>query len=383
MSLLNDVMRDLQTRGVPGMPPLAGLQPVADLPQPGQRRNLMLPLLAALSVAVALLLWGPGSDTGWVATIARIAGVETSRPQTVLEPETIEASEVEPLVLATGNDLRELFGIESVGIDRPVPQTLFTANPSVAANSRIIVESPATDSFKAVDAPQVQSQAAAELPAAATPPAAELPTPANATEQTTILRREPGPEDVGGIVMRAKRAMRSHDLFVAERLFREALAIDASDVTTWTYLYTVLVRSSRLGAAEQALQQGLKSAYQPAALAKLYAGTLVDRGDRQSAVSVLETHRPAPASDTEYDALLAALQQQTGKYAHAGEIYRQLLTIDPDSSAWLIGLAMSNDSLGNRPEALTGFERALESGSLKSPLDRYAQRRIAELQAHD
>ncbi len=177
--------------------------------------------------------------------------------------------------------------------------------------------------------------------------------------------------------------MRGDDLLSAERLFREALTIDPGDGAVWSYLYSVLVRASKPAAAEQALRRGLISAKQPAPLAKLYARLLLDHGEKDAAVGILQTHRPVGASDSEYDAFLAALLQQLGQYAEAGEIYRKLLTVEPDSGSWWIGLAMSSDSIGNRPDALSAFQRALQTDSLKTPLARYARRRAAELQAYD
>ena len=55
----------------------------------------------------------------------------------------------------------------------------------------------------------------------------------------------------------------------------------------------------------------------------------------------------------------------------------------PGTGSWWIGLAISYESLGNRPDALSAFQRALRTESLKIPLARYARRRTAELQAND
>lgn len=181
----------------------------------------------------------------------------------------------------------------------------------------------------------------------------------------------------------ALAAMRSNELYTAERLFRDALAVDSGDSAIWSYLYGVLVRAARTGAAEQALRQGLVLAKEPAALAKLYARMLLDRGDKDAAIVVLKNHRPTPASDTEYDAFLGALLQQRGQYAEAGSVYENLLTAEPNSGSAWIGLAMSHDSLGNRADALSAFESALRTGSLKPPLARYARRRTEELMAYD
>ncbi len=51
MSLLNNMLRDLQNRGALGVEPLTGLEAVAEFPTQNRRRALILPALAALAVA--------------------------------------------------------------------------------------------------------------------------------------------------------------------------------------------------------------------------------------------------------------------------------------------------------------------------------------------
>jgi Flp pilus assembly protein TadD len=182
---------------------------------------------------------------------------------------------------------------------------------------------------------------------------------------------------------RGLAAMRANDLRTAEHLFREAVAADSGDSVFWSYLYSVLVRASKPAAAERTLQRGLISAEEPTTLAKLYARMLLDRGEKDAAASILQTHRPLPASDIEYDAFLAALLQQLGQYTEAGDIYRKLLTVEPSTGSLWIGLAISHESVGDRPDALSAFQRALRAESLKEPLARHARQRIAELQSHD
>ena len=134
--------------------------------------------------------------------------------------------------------------------------------------------------------------------------------------------------------------------------------------------------------AANTLFSGLVAAEEPAPLAKLYARMLLDRGEKQAAISMLQNHRPA-MTDTEYDAFLAAMLQQQGRFAEAGTIYRQLLDSNQNLGSWWIGLAMSSDSLGDRADAMAAFQRALRADALKPALAMYARRRIAELQAND
>ena len=378
MSLLNDVLRDLQTRGVFGVPPLTGLEPVADASTQHRRRTLLLSALAALSIASAIVLWRPVADQAWVLSFARIMADATSQPQSVSQTDAKTSPQAEPALAATGDDLRKLFAFDSSTTSSPAPRDDYVADPS--ADSPAAVESPAVvESPAAVESqPAVESQAAAASPVTVESPAALEP-----AATTTILRRKSGTEATAATVARGLKAMGGNDLRTAEHLFREALVADSGDAATWSYLYSVLVRASQPAAAERALQRGMASARQPAALAKLYARMLLDRAEKDAALSILQAHRPRAAADAEYDAFLAALLQQLGHYGEAGEIYRTLLTVEPGSGSGWIGLAMSHDSLGNRADALSAFERALGTGSLKTPLARYARRRSAELKSYD
>lgn len=371
MSLLNDVLRDLQTRGVFGMPPLTGLAPVAAASTQHRRRALLLPALAALSITLAIVWWRPAADGQWLPSFARIMADVTTQPQSGSRTDAITSPQAESARAATGDDLRKLFAVDKSGQASPAPHDNYIAETATA--------SPATAKLPVTTAtPAAVTTAVSESPVAAKSPVAVAPAPT-----TTILRRKTGAEATAATVARGLKAMGGNDLRTAEHLFREALDADSGDAATWGYLYSVLVRASRLAAAEQALQQGLLSARQPAALAKLHARMLLDRGEKNIALSILQAHRPKATADAEYDAFLAALLQQLGRYAQAGEIYRTLLTVEPGSGSGWIGLAMSHDSLGNRTDALSAFERALGTGSLKTPLARYARRRSAELKSYD
>ena len=397
MSLLNDVLRDLQTRGVFGVPPLAGLQPVTDVPTQHRKRVLLLPVLAGVFVASAIVMWRPVADGTLFPSIARILPGASGQPHSATQAasqtgEGTVAQAEPPAVAATGDDLRDLFTVDDSNQSSPVPHTEIGADsaadspPASAisaqlpqlADSRELVEAPASTASPAAPDTPPDTTSAAMLES---PPPTASPAPAKTDNATSIMRHEPGADDVEGIIARALKAMRSNDLFTAEGMFREALVLESGDVDIWSYLYTVLIKTSRPAAAEQVLQQGLINADEPAALAKLYARMLLDRGEKDAAISILRTHRPPAAADIEYDSFLAALLQQQGQYAEAGDIYKALLTVDPGSGSTWIGLAMSNDSLGNREDALAAFKRALTTGSLKPPLARYARRRSTELKA--
>ena len=336
MSLLNDVLRDLQSRGAPEPRPLDGLEPVATVKS---RPGLPLWPLAIAALAVVVFAW-------------------------------------RPVTLAFAND-RPQAPTDTVATDLPAA----TAPPPATA----VVQAAAPVPAAAVPKPRP-----ADVTAPVAPPAVEEPQPAPEPEadgpaaaaETLIVRRQPAKVEDGTSAPLGSglQALQSGNLAGAEKFFRNALAIDASDARAWSYLYETQARAGKAAAAEQTLQRSLGSASETAALAKLYARLLIERSETARAIMVLQNHRPTQTPDSDYDAFLAALLQQQGKFSEAGALYRELLDRDPQPGAWWIGLAMSSDSLGDRAAALAAFERALRADRLKQPLANYARRRIAELE---
>jgi tetratricopeptide (TPR) repeat protein len=375
MSLLNNVLRDLQTRGELGVEPLTGLEPVAEAPTQHRWHALLLPALAALSVASAIALWGPVTDGRWIPSFARIMVDGDTRPQSKLQTVPKASPQAEPDLAAASDNA-------TAGNNAAIGENAATADDAAISDiSRGVTPINTTSDLKSPPVDDYVADTQADSPPSSQVSVESAVSPATAT----TLRRKTGNAAIAAArsAARGVAAMRGDDLLNAERLFREALTIDPGNGAVWSYLYSTLVKASKPAAAEQALRRGLISAKEPAPLAKLYARLLLDRDEKDAAVGILRTHRPVAASDTEYDAFLAALLQQLGQYAEAGEIYRKLLTVEPDSGSWWIGLAMSSDSIGNRPDALSSFQRALRTDSLKTPLARYARQRTAELQAYD
>ena len=375
MSLLNNMLRDLQTRGELGVEPLTGLEPVADAPTQHRWHALLLPALAAVLVTAAIVLWRPVADGRWVPSFARIMVDADMQPQSKLQTVPQTSPQAEPDLAATSDNA-------TTGNNAAIGGDAATGDDAVISDiSRSVTPINTTSKSNPATVNDYIADTQAE-----SPPLSQVSDESAVSPATeTTLRRETGNAAIaaGRSAARGVAAMRRDDLLNAERLFREALSIDPGNGAVWSYLYGTLAKASKPAAAEQALRRGLISAKEPAPLAKLYARLLLDRDEKEAAVSILRTHRPVAAADTEYDAFLAALLQQLGQYAEAGEIYRKLLTVEPDSGSWWIGLAMSSDSIGNRPDALSAFQRALRTDSLKTPLARYARQRTAELQAYD
>ena len=345
MSLLNDVLRDLQSRGAPEPRPLDGLAPVASV-----KSGSAVPLwpVAVVVLAAAIFAWRP-------ITVA----LAHDRPEAPAETVATElAAPVAPAPVTPVVDTTE-----------PAPAALVPEPPAAVAAAPVLETTvPVPTPTPVVEEPQPAPEPDADVPAAAA--------------ETLIVRRQPAEAEDGNSAPLGSglQALQSGNLAAAEKFFGNALAIDASDARAWSYLYETQARAGKVAAAEQTLQRALGAASETAALANLYARLLIKRGETARAIAVLHDHRPTQTRDSDYDAFLAALLQQQGRFAEAGSLYRELLDRDPEPGAWWIGLAMSSDSLGDRAAALAAFERALRADRLKQPLANYARRRIAELE---
>ncbi len=336
MSLLNDVLRDLQSRGAPEPRPLDGLAPVATVTS---RSKWPLWSLAIVALGVAVLAWRP------------IAVAIAHDPQ--------------PAPTAT------------VAADLPIA-TVPVADTPVMNTTAPVPATPVMDTKPADVTTPVSSPVAAELQRMPEP---EADVPAAAAEPVIVRRQHSQAEDrTTPPLSSGLQALQSGDLAAAEQFFKDTLAINASDTSAWVYLYETQTRAAKVTAAEQTLRRSLSLASEPAELANLYARLLVARKETAQAIAILQDYRPTTTSDRDYDAFLAALLQQQGRFSDAGSLYRELLDRDPQPGAWWIGLAMSSDSLGDRAAALAAFERALRADHLRQPLANYARRRIAELE---
>jgi len=159
----------------------------------------------------------------------------------------------------------------------------------------------------------------------------------------------------------------------------EALSYSPIHLRARETLAALLLNAGRMNEAASSLHEGLQLIPDAAPLAKLYARILTDQGDVVIAVAVLEQARPAVASDPEYHALLAAVYRQVGKHAQAARIYQQILLQRPAMASWWMGLALAQDAMGETTIALDAFQRAQRIGGLGSEVLKYIQTRIIAL----
>ncbi|SDZ90285.1 Tetratricopeptide repeat-containing protein [Desulfuromusa kysingii] len=162
--------------------------------------------------------------------------------------------------------------------------------------------------------------------------------------------------------------------------FNQALSLNPALLDARLRLVGVLQQRQQLDEAEEVLQQGLQLTPENPALRKLYARLLMN-GQRYSEAITLLQSKPAPLidQDLEYHALLAALLQETKQFFAARQLYRQLLQVRPQAALWWMGLAISEEQLGQMTQARSAYQRALSLPGLRPELENYIQSRLQAL----
>jgi len=133
-----------------------------------------------------------------------------------------------------------------------------------------------------------------------------------------------------------------------------------------------LLESGDAAGAESLLREGLEAEPGSVAMARVLGHILLARNAPAEAVSVMRPAAPTVDSDPEFHALLAAAEQRSGAHADAARRYRALLTNAPGNGAWLVGLGISLQALGNASEAADAFLQALADPALPAPLHEFA-----------
>jgi tetratricopeptide (TPR) repeat protein len=118
--------------------------------------------------------------------------------------------------------------------------------------------------------------------------------------------------------------------------------------------------------------------HDPLELRKWYARTLLPIVGAARAVDVLDDQKVSVTQDAEYRALQAALWQQSGDYSRSHQAYLELLREFPANGLYLFGLAVAIDQLSMRDGAISAYRRALQA-DLATDLQSYSRERIESL----
>jgi MSHA biogenesis protein MshN len=216
---------------------------------------------------------------------------------------------------------------------------------------------------------------AAAKPAAAAPKTIKPapPAPARAPQVTKSMVN-----DAEAQFRRAAAFLNQGRVSEAQSHLAQALKADPAHAPARQAYVALLLEQGRVEQARDMLQAGVAANASHAPFALALARIHVQQREYAAALQVLDNAGPA-AQGTDFQALRAVVLQRMGRHADAVNAYQQALRIGPQNAATWMGLGISLEALGHRPEAAQAYKRALGAGALAAEVRDYAEARIRAL----
>ena len=214
-----------------------------------------------------------------------------------------------------------------------------------------------------------------ETPVATSKPAAEAP-----AAQTKVNKTANRLSSDRQLYQAGLKQLETGDSMAAGKSFEQALALNPGLVDARVRLISILQQRQEQTAAEMQLRQGLQVAPENVVLRKTYARLLLSGKRYAEAIALLEqSPRPVIQEDQEYFALLAAVFQESGHFADAARLYRELVNIRPQHALWWFGMGLAADQDGDGATAQKAYQAALALPGLRPDLQIYARNRLQVL----
>ena len=170
------------------------------------------------------------------------------------------------------------------------------------------------------------------------------------------------------------------DLQQAIAKLKKVLSLNSSHLKARYTVAALLINTNQSDAALQELRAGMNIQSDYAPFAKLYGRLMMQRGELDDAIAVMEKARGDAQNDAEYYSQLAAIYQQNGMHPEAISYYKQALRWRSTVGVWWMGLGISLEQQKYTRDAVTAYQKANATGTLSDDVLSYVQSRIKSLE---
>ena len=441
MSLINQVLKDLEERHATGVEARGLPSSVRALPRPHRKRG------RALVLSALLLLAALGTGSWWFglrqeATAARpalvaaaasvapqppqptqplqppLAGMPASAGGAAAPPAAPPAATPAatgamsaPVPVAAQRDADEAIAPAVSPPGRPGPEPA-AARDTIAATQPIApaVSPPgrprpgraaARDTIAAIQPAAPRAVAPKARPKAKTAesapvaPATVGPAPAERAEtpqgDELVVVEEPAAIDKqmrwGSTQERAesefRRGLRVYEegrASEAETAWRGALETDPANAPARYALLGLMLERGQREEAQRLVQEGLIADPTQLKLRMMLARLQLDRGAQAEALRTLVVGLSDAQVGAEYLTTTAAVMARAGRNRDAADLYQRALDQAPGNPVWYMGLGLALRADRRPAEALAAFQRAREPKALAPELQAFVERQVRELQ---
>jgi MSHA biogenesis protein MshN len=377
MSLINDMLRDLEARrAAERQPPPGLLRGLGGNTGASRRhRTLLFALLAALVLLAGAVAWLAWARFGAPQAVTR---AEMPAPTVAM----VQAAPAAPVAAAEQAHPPEANAAPAASVSAA---TAGAVEPAAAVDNAVapVASAPPAATMVAaapVPAPKPEARIAKpviERPVTITAPVSPAEPAPMAMEKTA---RPPSPQQQAeGEYQRGVNALRAGSHAAAESAFRGALRLDGEHLLARETLAAMLLGAGRLIEADEVLEQGRRLFGRNPTLALLLARLRVEQNQTGAAVTVLEQSLHAATARADYLAFLAALYQRELRYDDSIESYGRALALQPQQASWWAGMGISLENAGRTADAIKAYQQAA-AGQLPPQLQEHVRNRLKALE---
>lgn len=355
MSLINQMLRDLETRkSSNNTPPTLQLNVQATQP---------------LSSKTPLLLWS-------LLTIAITGGIYLAYQYNATQ------AEISPVVVVEHNqkDQVPVVSYEKVlAAPNAITASSSPIEPKQSENTTSHTAQVAQPAPEIQPAPMVQPKPPAQPVSAAQPfpeiiagtTAKKMPTPPKQASESTSAKQQ--------AEALYRQAESNSEDFSADNKLEQALNFDPRHLKARLLLAKKLHNQGLVSRTAEVLDQGLALFPGNLQFINARAQLYLQQKNPIDALKTLQHIELASSSNETYLSLLAATYQQLQSYADAVKVYQRLVAVNPEKAENWLGLALSQEKIGNPRLAIEAYQHALNKNTLKDSITSYIRLRLNEL----
>jgi len=178
----------------------------------------------------------------------------------------------------------------------------------------------------------------------------------------------------------ARQKLDTNQFSEASELLEQAITIKSDFHNARVLQFSILLQRQQFDYLRQQVEASLQLWPEVHDYRLVKARLLLQQELKTEALVLLEKDIPPVSTAPEYHALLAYAAQQTQNDQLAKKHYQLLLQQQSNRADWWLGLAVSEERLGNKESALQAYEHAVERQGLSQSVSEYARQRIKALQ---
>ncbi|MBA6304733.1 lipopolysaccharide assembly protein LapB [Colwellia sp. MB02u-14] len=196
-----------------------------------------------------------------------------------------------------------------------------------------------------------------------------------------ISRKELSPDALAKQkLIRAEQALANKDIAKAESLFEDVLLVIPEHKSARKQLAALWFGRQAYSDALNLLSQGINLSPNDSEFRLMKARIYLKKNRiRQAFTTLNNIPNVNDVINVEYQSLRATMAQQLNEFSFSAEAYQILVSIEPSSSRWWLGLGVALDSNSEFEQASFAYKTALNKNGLSGSAENFARQRITEL----